>query len=125
MCDQASDAQLLATGEFVNECVDALLPHDFAGCSQIDEISIMSDDRFDACRSSGLLPGEYIGLAQRLSPPLPLVFNKNLHAVAARFMGSLERQVQSTRDRDMDAETSLLRQIILCWHPLLTDDFEE
>ena len=100
----AGQPQRLGALELVGEEAHRPLPRDRIGAGEVDQVAGVGEDGGNAGGPPRRAKGPNLVVAQRRRGPLPLVLDEDLHGETAERRASLERQVQSARDRHVGAE---------------------
>ena len=94
MQHQSGNAQGLAAFEFVGEGADAAQPRAIVRRGQVQLVACMGNNR---CHTRGTLRRSEtldVFVSQRRRPPLPLVLNENLYAIAAQLNRGVQGVLQ-------------------------------
>ena len=96
-------AQHLTALQFIETCLNGFFIQGLVCRCQIDEIGAVGDDRADASRLAGVAEGGDFGGRERLRLPLVGVLGENLHGLAADFLPTPNRFLDTTANRHMGA----------------------
>jgi hypothetical protein len=101
--DEVGDLQDDATGEFLDEELDALLPHDGVGGGEVDQVAVVADGLGELQALAVGLPVIDGGSIEGFALPLLLVLGEDLDGVEVELFGREEGVVEAAGDGEVGA----------------------